>query len=131
MGLLVVGPVDGFCDITQVFLHVIAIDDLEGTGKQFLGNIPDVGGSVSQHNGSRRLLEAATHGLTQDSLRKLGRIGIGVSSGRAFNGRRITHGSLVTNGYPILVLRFGTPDGDQFDLASFGRTIFLLARAAE
>ncbi len=54
MGLLGVGPVDGFCDITQVFLHVIAIDDLEGTGKQFLGNIPDVGGSVSQHNGSRR-----------------------------------------------------------------------------
>ena len=30
-----------------------------------------------------------------------------------------------------VAVRFGTPDGDQFDLASFGRTIFLLARAAD
>jgi hypothetical protein len=37
LGLLVVRPVDGFGDITQVFLHVITIDDLQSIGKQFLG----------------------------------------------------------------------------------------------
>jgi hypothetical protein len=45
-----------------------AIDNLEGFGKLLFGNIPDPRGTVSEHDLTMRLAEAATRRLSPDTL---------------------------------------------------------------
>jgi hypothetical protein len=48
-GLLAGGTKDRLSGAVKGFFDVVPIQDLNGLGKQFLGGVPDPGGTITQH----------------------------------------------------------------------------------
>src|SRR2546426_5801600 len=122
--------IEGLGDVTQVLLDMEAVDDFDGSREQFLGELPDPGGAVADHDLPWCLLEAPAGGFPPDSCGKLGAVSVGVGRGGTFDGGRVTHRALIVHRVSFGVARLGAPNGAQLDLPGFRRAIGLLARMA-
>ena len=79
------GAVDGLGDITQMPLGVVDVDDFDGAGELFGGQIPDPLGPVADDDASRRGVEAAPPRFAIRPLRERGRQRVGGAAGRALD----------------------------------------------
>src|SRR3989441_5297854 len=122
--------IEGLGDVTQVLLDMEAVDDFDGSREQFLGEVPDPGGAVADHDLPWCLLEAPAGGFPPDSCGKLGAVSVGVGRGGTFDGGRVTHRALIAHRVSFGVARLGAPNGAQLDLPGFRPAIGLLARMA-
>src|SRR3989442_4896681 len=120
--------IEGLGDVTQVLLDMEAVDDFDGSREQFLGEVPDPGGAVADHDLPWCLLEAPAGGVPPDSCGKLGAVSVGVGRGGTVDCGRVTHLALIAHRGSFGVARLGAPNGAQLDLPGFRRAIGLLAR---
>jgi hypothetical protein len=105
------------------------IEDLDGAGDELGGQIPDPRRAVPQDGPTLGLVEAAPPRLAVDALCEIGKALIGVTGGRALDGRRVADRSLVTYRDALFVAFLGGPDGHELDLARLCRAVFLLSLA--
>ena len=64
-GLAGVGRIEEFSKIAEVFFNVKTVHDLDGIGKQFLGNVPNPESAVADYSRALGLGEASTRGLAR------------------------------------------------------------------
>jgi len=76
------------------------------------------------------LVEAPAPPRAVHALGEVGRLRVGVATGRALDGRRVGDRAGVTYGGAFVIARLGGPDRAELDLARLGRAVGLLARAA-
>ena len=79
------GAVDGLGDIAQMPLGMVDVDDFDGAGELFGGQIPDPLGPVADDDASRRGVEAAAPRFAIRPLRERGRQRVGGAAGRALD----------------------------------------------
>lgn len=126
LGLRASGSENRSCRSMQDFLGMVAVENLNCTGKQFLGRVPNPQRTIPQHHGSGGLREASPRRFAQRAGGEVGGLGIGVPSGGTLDRGRVGDGSRISHGLALFVPRFGTPHGDEFGLPGLGRTIGLL-----
>lgn len=68
-GTHVGGTVDRLAQVAEVLLGVEAINDLDRTREQFLGDVPYPGRAVAQHHAAFGLAETASRGLAAGRAR--------------------------------------------------------------
>ena len=124
------GAVDGLGDITQMPLGVVDVDDFDGAGELFGGQIPDPLGPVADDDASRRGVEAAPPRFAIRPLRERGRQRVGGAAGRALDRSAVADRPGVAFGEAVGVACFRRPHGDELDLAGLGRAVGLLAAPA-
>ena len=125
------GHVDRLGDVPQVLLGVEQVDDLDRVGKRHVGDVPDPGRAVADHDLAGSAVEAAPPGLAFDAAGERRRFGVGVAGGGAFDGRRVAdRAGLPLGQAPPPRVDRASPDRDQLRLPGPGRAVGLLAGAA-
>jgi len=115
------GAVDRLGDVGEMLLGVEQVDDLDGAGKQFVGQVPSPGGTIAKLDSARGAVEAAAARFAVHAVRERREAGGGVGTGGAPDGRRVGDRARVPGRDALRVAPFCGLDGDQFDLARFGR----------
>ncbi len=70
-------------------------------------------------------------GLTDHAVDEGGRLGVGVSGGGTFKGRRVGDRATIANGMPVVVATFSGPGGHQLHFPCLGSPIGLLPFAVD
>ena len=84
--------VDGLGDVREVLLGVEAVNDLNGVGEVFVGEVPDPLGPIAEHGFTWCAVEAASGGLAFDARCELAWSRVGVFARRTLDGSRISGG---------------------------------------
>src|SRR5215472_18426999 len=107
--------IDSFAELTEVLLGVKAIDDLNRPGEQFLNQVPDPRGSISERSRTLSLGEAAALTLAPDALRKGGTFLGDIWDASTFDGCGIGNRPFIADGDALGIQRFCAPDRTEFD----------------
>jgi hypothetical protein len=102
-GLLAGGTKDRLSGAVKGFFDVVPIQNLNGLGKQFLGGVPDPGGTITEHRATGRFGEASASRFAQYALGKIRPIRVGVLGCCTFNRGRVGDRSRIPHG-PALVV---------------------------
>src|SRR3974390_595051 len=104
------GAVNGLAEVTKMLFDMETIDDLNGSGKEFVGDLPDPRCTVAEDHGALGGGKAAPCGLAQHALRERGWDFIGSQRGGALNRRRVGNRTLVAYRTVLGVACFRAPD---------------------
>ena len=127
-GFFAVRTEDCLGNIPEMLFRMEEVQDLDGLGKVFRGEVPDPGGSVCDDDLPGHLVEATPGALPQDAGGKVGRTLSGIEGSGAFNGGGIGGGALVPDGNTLVVGHLRAPDGAEFHLPCFGGSVGLFPR---
>ena len=122
--------VDGPGDLEQMALGMEDVDDLDGIGKVFVGEVPDPRRTVAEDDPALRGVEAAAFGLAQDAPGEGRGLGVGIAGGYGLNGGVVGGGAGIAHRATRLVAGFRRPHDGELGLAGPGAAVGLLARAA-
>lgn len=82
------GAKDRLSGAVQGFLNVVSVQNLNGLGKQFLGGVPDPGGTITEHRATGRFGEVAASRFAQYALGEIRPIRVGIPGCCTFNLKR-------------------------------------------
>ena len=124
------GSIEGLGDFEEMAFGVEDVDDLDGTGEVFIGEVPDPCGAVAEDDLTLGLVEAAALGLAQDAACEGRGVGVGVAAGGGLDGGAVGGGVRVAHGQAARVEGVAGPHGQELGLAGLGGAVGLSALAA-
>ena len=106
------------------------VQDLDGSGEVFRGEVPDPGGSVCDDDLPDHVVEPAPGGFPQNPGGEVGRTLSCIGGRGAFYGGGIAGGAFVPDGNALVVGRLRAPDDAELHFPGLCGAVLLFSRPA-
>lgn len=130
-GLLAFRTEDRLSDCSNVLLGMKEVEDLDRPGEVLLGDVPDPGSPVSDHDLTDDCIKLSTGSFPEDPGGKGGDLVLGIVRGGTFDGGGVALGPFVPDGNPLGVGRLRAPEDTKLHLPGFGGPVLLLSRPVD